>query len=510
MKCKKIVFESFFLIAITILASAQAFCQPLLIKLTLEKPVDYQNAISLGAVAYQRFEGFFLVELEGGKLEELDQLGLKYQIIDENPWSEEYFLVSLVSRGMLEVNLDLYGKVLLKEERWALLKTSKEKAFELMKIRAYKVVPIFHKPIPLKYKPTFKLAKPALTYSTTIDSLVNKVSQDSLRSWVQRLQNFKTRYSYSDSIVRARDWLYNKFVSFGIDSLWLHHYNWDSDQYNVVATVVGTAQPDKVIVVGGHYDSVVYEEAGGNPFTWAPGADDNATGTAATLEMARIIAQHPLPVTVMFVPFAQEEQGLIGSFYFAEYLHNQGTNVELMINSDMIAHSVDSDPDVIILASPSAMDFVNVMMAMGRVYTDLRPVYGGQSSGSDHYSFYQWGYDALFAHEGDFFYAGWHTNYDLVDSLNFSYMKEVVKMCFATLIFASTPHPSPVENLQARDDGNGHTIYLSWSANPPGENVVYYKVNFGLTSGHYDSIRQVYATSEAIPCVIWSQIPLTI
>jgi hypothetical protein len=238
-------------------------------------------------------------------------------------------------------------------------------------------------------------------------------------------------------ILKVRDWLYEKFISFGIDSVWLHHYHDDSDQWNVVATVVGTAKPDKVIVVGGHYDSIV-RGTGTDPLVWAPGADDNATGTAATLEMARIIALNPLPVTVMFVPFAQEEQGLIGSDYFAEYLNNNNTDVELMINSDMIAHSVDPDPDVIIYADPSAMEFVNIMIQMAKAYTYLDPSYKGAAATSDHHSFYEWGYDAVFAHEGDFFSFGWHKNYDVVDSLNFPYMKEVVKMCLGTLWCAAT------------------------------------------------------------------------
>ncbi len=248
-----------------------------------------------------------------------------------------------------------------------------------------------------------------------------------------RLQNFQTRYSYSDSILKVRNWLYDKFTDFGIDSLWLHSYYYDSQQWNVVATVVGFSKPDKVIVVGGHYDSVVYG-TGTDPYVWAPGADDNGTGAVATLEMARIVAENPLPVTVIFVPFAQEEQGLIGSYYFVEWLYDHSVDLHFMINSDMIAHSVDSYQDVEIYAASSAIEFVNTMIDMANTYTYLHPSYSGQSSGSDHYSFWEWGYDAVFASEGDFFYNGWHQNYDVVDSLNFPYMKEVVKMCLATLI----------------------------------------------------------------------------
>lgn len=212
--------------------------------------------------------------------------------------------------------------------------------------------------------------------------------------------------------------------------------------------------------------------------------------------MARIIAQNPLPVTVMFVPFAQEEQFLIGSDYFAEYLYNEGTDVELMINSDMIGHSVDPDPDVEICTAPGTMYLFDIMMAMANVYTYLNPYYGG-SWVSDEYSFQQWGYDAVGTIEGDFHYAGWHTNYDVVDSLDFSYMREVVKMCLATVLCISRS-PSPVENLKAVDAGDGKRIYLSWSANPPEEDVIYYNVHLGTASGDYDSVHQVYATSDTL------------
>jgi len=476
------------------LSFTHASAEPVLIKLNLETADDYVQAKSVGVMVYHRFEDFVLAEFEKSKLDELDRAGLKYEIVDENPWTEEYFLVT--SREELaKVNLEFYGQILLKDTNWKLLKATPEIAAELRNLR-YTVIPVHRQPLPLKYKPPAMLIKPVIKYSIDIDSLLNLISQDSLYTWDLRLQNFKTRYSYIDSIYRARDWLYQKFVSFGIDSLWLHYYNYDSPQYNVVAVVPGTAQPDRVIVVGGHYDSVVYG-SGTDFYVWAPGADDNGSGTAATLEMARIIAQHPLPLTVMFVPFAQEEQGLIGSYAFAQYLHNNNTNLDLTINSDMIGHSIDTDKDVMIYADPSAMDYVNVMISMANTYTYLRPVYGGQTAGSDHYSFYQHGYDAVCALEGDFFDNGWHKNYDLVDSLDFYYMREVVKMCLATLSLVGNS-PSPVESLDARNAGDGYTIYLEWSPNPVVENVAHYNVYFGTTSGQYDSTHQVTVPADTL------------
>jgi hypothetical protein len=460
---------------------------PVLIKLNLTDEVDFDRANQLNVTVYHKLPRevsagqLVIAEFEKSNLSALENAGLVYEIIDEEPWTESYYLVS-ESKKTEDVSLSDYGKVLVSTGKLHFMKISDENARSVA-ATGYHIAKVFRHPLPLKYKPAPTALPKGSSYLPDIDSLLSLISQDSLYAWTLRLQNFQTRYSYTDSILRARDWLYDKFASFDIDSLWLHHYYDDSHQWNVVATVVGTARPDKVIVVGGHYDSVVYG-AGTNPYTWAPGADDNGTGTVATLEMARIVAENPMPVTVVFVPFAQEEQGLIGSYYFAEWVYYHYADLHVMINSDMIAHSVDSYQDVTIYGASSAMDFISTMMDMANTYTYLHPSYGGQSSGSDHYSFYQWGYDAIFAAEGDFFYNGWHQNYDVVDSLDFTYMKEVVKMCLATLytearsigwivgdptrngtidagdviylinyLFRSGPAPDPLETGDATCDG---------------------------------------------------------
>jgi hypothetical protein len=431
MSFKRSVFILALLVVMFSWGTSQAFASPVLIKLYLEDQSDYQKAKALNISACHRLDNLFIAEFEKSELKALENAGLTYQIIDEEPWSESYYVIS-ESKRCEKVDLSQYGEILVQTGNFYFLKISDQGARSLAG-KGYHIAKVFPHAIPLKYRPVPEEVPKSFLYDPSIDSLLSLISEDSLYAWTLRLQNFQTRYSYSDSIHAARQWIFDKFVSFGIDSVWLHYYYYDSPQYNVVATVVGTAQPDKVIVVGGHYDSVVYG-GGTNPYVWAPGADDNGTGTVATLEIARIIVENPLPVTVMFVPFPQEEQGLIGSDYFCSWLYYHYIDVHLMLNADMIAHSVDSYEDVTIYGDASAMEFVNIMMEMANTYTYLHPYYGGQSSGSDHYSFYQWGYDALFSAEGDFFYGGWHKNYDIVDSLDFDYMNEVVKMDLATLI----------------------------------------------------------------------------
>jgi len=85
MHYRRIVFVLILSIATAILSSGQADAEPVLIKLTLEKPSDWSNAISLGVVAFQRYDNFVLAEFERTKLRELERVGLEYQIIEEDP-----------------------------------------------------------------------------------------------------------------------------------------------------------------------------------------------------------------------------------------------------------------------------------------------------------------------------------------------------------------------------------------------------------------------------------------
>jgi len=75
--------------------------------------------------------------------------------------------------------------------------------------------------------------------------------------------------------------------------------------WNVIATKPGVLYPDSVIIIGGHYDSIVYD--GTDPFVWAPGADDNASGAVGVLEAARILASVDLDCTVKFASLMSQQ-----------------------------------------------------------------------------------------------------------------------------------------------------------------------------------------------------------
>jgi acetylornithine deacetylase/succinyl-diaminopimelate desuccinylase-like protein len=157
---------------------------------------------------------------------------------------------------------------------------------------------------------------------------------------IQTLVDFGTRHSLSDANPRAADWLAGRFRDAGCDEVVLHEFPiGPRTRHNVVATIRGTDRPDEFVLVGAHYDSrnAQFADARGP----APGANDNASGTAALLELARLLAVDPPGRSVRLVAFSGEEQGLIGSRSYAKTCRDETIPICLMINLDMIGHPMD-------------------------------------------------------------------------------------------------------------------------------------------------------------------------
>jgi bacterial leucyl aminopeptidase len=153
-----------------------------------------------------------------------------------------------------------------------------------------------------------------------IDSLVldisNSINKDSIKSFVLKLQNFKTRFCLTYNTDSVATWINNKFYEIGFTDVQIDSfYKSDPDladapnylQKNIIATIPGSDTPQFMIIIGAHYDSVTLTNSEEN----APGADDNASGVAALLEIARIIKKkyYNPSVTIRFITFPAEEIG---------------------------------------------------------------------------------------------------------------------------------------------------------------------------------------------------------
>ena len=139
---------------------------------------------------------------------------------------------------------------------------------------------------------------------------------------------------YCDQVA---NWLEARFVGLGYSQVSLHGYTRDGFQrQNVVCTKAGVGGTGRVILVCGHYDSRM--EDLGDATARAPGADDNATGVAILLEVARILAQVELRDAVQFIAFSGEEQGYWGSTAYAQHVQANGIDVQRLINLDQVGY----------------------------------------------------------------------------------------------------------------------------------------------------------------------------
>jgi len=317
-----------------------------------------------------------------------------------------------------------------------------------------------------------------------IDSLVNLVSRDSVEAYDRRLEAFVSRHSDSDSIMAARDWIAEKFASYGLDvTLDPFHPTWGNPTfdplYNVVGDHVGTTAPETYIVVGAHYDAT----SSGDPRLLAPGADDNGSGTAMCIEFARILSNFDMPKSFRIICFAGEEQGLVGS---TAYVHNHpGLNIEIMINADMIANNSGSNTIMRVLHNTPTRPYAYLFDENMDAYTTLNAdIDVGNSGRSDHAPFEQAGYHAVFLQEG-IFSPNYHSPRDIADNLDFDYMAEVVKGAIATayqIAFA----PPAVPSMTVTDAGTGDELIVAW---PPLDDSrdFQFKIKVGTTPGIYSN-----------------------
>jgi len=197
--------------------------------------------------------------------------------------------------------------------------------------------------------------------AVAIAVLLSTIDAKHVERTVNTLVSFGTRNTLSAQddpkrgIGAARDWIYAEFqkiaaTSNGRMTVERQTFEQQPGRYpriakatkvtNVVATLRGTKSPDRVYVVSGHYDSMCSSPTDAD--CDAPGANDDASGVAVVLEAARVMAPHPFDATIIFIAVAGEEQGLVGSTYFAEQAKKNGMNIEGMFTNDIVGHGVRS------------------------------------------------------------------------------------------------------------------------------------------------------------------------
>jgi hypothetical protein len=194
-----------------------------------------------------------------------------------------------------------------------------------------------------------------------IARIVSEINARNIERTIRKLVSFGTRNTLSaqDNPTRgigaARDWLYGEFqkiseTSAGRMTVEKQSFEQQPGKYpriarptiitNVVATLRGTqpASANHLYIVSGHYDSMCTSPTDAE--CDAPGANDDASGTAAVLEMARVMAKREFDATIIFMAVAGEEQGLVGSSYFAEQAKQKDWHIEAMFTNDIVGNTL--------------------------------------------------------------------------------------------------------------------------------------------------------------------------
>ncbi len=324
-------------------------------------------------------------------------------------------------------------------------------------------------------------------------NLANQVETDRLMLTVDTLENFGTRhvnsgYDRSDwGIGAAKQYIRSEFEKIRTQSegrlvvfeqpFQIEWAGISSQPANVVAFINGTDVGAGTVVLGAHYDSISIDYEDGSAI--APGADDNASGIATLLEVARILSFREHRASIMFVAFSAEEINRKGSIAFVQqYLAPRNFDIDTMINMDIIGSPSDANGAIdahsmrIFSAGPNdstsrqaarsleliALNHIPYMSLTVQDAEDRTGRYG------DHMSFSDAGYPAVRLVESLEDRSRQHNDRDTIDIVQGAYLTQVTQTVL-TLMTSLADGLRPPQNIALRDAGNGART-LVWEPIP--------------------------------------------
>ncbi len=379
-----------------------------------------------------------LVETEEfGKLS-----SFSFRALDTNPQEGMYYLVRPLDAA---IDLSIYGTILLKDGDDYLIKIGQSMLEPLIREKVM-VKRLLLTPLILKSGSTPQL----FVSNATVQDIVGPVDPDSVLSHVQRLQDFWSRYSTFDSCFAAANYIADKFMYYGCDSIFFQDHT-GGHAPNVIAIKRGALYPDSIYtVICGHFDAI------SDQAPWiAPGADDNASGTAGVIEAARVTKDYDFEYSIRYIAFSGEEFGLFGSQYYAAEARAQGDSILGVFNADMIGY-VNALPEslevIAKISNPACEPLADFLIAAADTYTSLltRKNMVNFAPYSDHAPFWNNGYVALCSIEdnppvnphyhltSDTIGAGYNDN---------DFCTEVIKAHVAALSLMAVPYATGVDEV---------------------------------------------------------------
>ncbi|MFQ6082890.1 MAG: M20/M25/M40 family metallo-hydrolase [Candidatus Aminicenantia bacterium] len=377
--------------------------------------------------------------------------------------------------------------------------------------------------IGLNYSHSFSIQIPK---NPKIEEIINLISGERIAQILQKLESFETRNLLSEptknnfGIKAAGEWIFKQFKSFGPKlNVYFDRYQLkkqgtriikDVELRNIVAILPGkySGKNERIFIVNAHYDSIARSEDGHFHFedvnTPAPGVNDDGSGVAAILEMARVLSQYQFEATIYFVAFAGEEQGLVGSSLFAQKMKKEGKNIQGVITLDMIGNIEGGNGFIgnqrirvfcSELPDSSSQQLARYIKRTGEKYfpwIKIEPIFRMDrfGRGGDHIPFLQEGFAGIRVMEANENYSQQHTIQDRFKNISLSYCltnTRIVASCLASLAWAP---PSPeVVNAQGfpllTRGKSGYDAYFQWKLLFETDDLAGYKVFIRKTTASF-------------------------
>jgi aminopeptidase YwaD len=272
-------------------------------------------------------------------------------------------------------------------------------------------------------------------------ALAQQVSKAKLEQAVLSLSSFHTRHTASADLWQVTAWLVEQFQELGYDDVKLDPFMRNGlNLNNIICTKRGDSGEKGTIILCGHFDTII-ASAPNNASLRSPGANDNATGIAVILEVARILATVPLQNPLKFVCFSGEEKGFWGSTAYAKETKAANLNLRFLLNLDQVGFpgtnrtvvveydhgnvSPDNDNESRILAET----VTQISHERLNIPIDLAPI-----ERSDYMPFEALGYTVIGLYESGS-YQHQHTNRDTIEKVDFDYLVDMSKIAL-TAMFA--------------------------------------------------------------------------
>jgi hypothetical protein len=297
------------------------------------------------------------------------------------------------------------------------------------------------------------------TFTPFIDAMVAEVDSIEYFQWIKNLAGgdpvvvggspvtFQTRHTLQAQCRLAEQYAYEQFLAMGFTDVQYQTFTVaGTTTRNVIATLPGQETPDQHVLITGHLDST-----SGSP-ALAPGANDNASGSAVVLAAAEIMRTRQFRSTLKFVLFTGEEQGLHGSEHYAAAAFARGDDILGVVNCDMVAYW-NTNYGLEIESRSFAEPLMFLLRDACLEYTDFGTKLFYTAWGSDHVPFLDLGYPAVLAIEDDWSsYPYYHTVLDTWDRNDATFGRKATQVSIATAAYLAqeasstavvTPSPPP-------------------------------------------------------------------